>query len=101
MSDETRQSFVRLFARMRVHALHYIFALVTSSCNAGIATVVASLGLAAGAAIDPANIRPLDVGQMYAAFKYGAIINAIYHLWKNPLPEKLPAAGDTAPPFTT
>ncbi len=100
MSDETRDFLRRNWPRVKLHALHYVVALGASSWNAGIATVVASLGLAAGAAIDPANIRPLDVGQMYAAFKYGAIINAIYHLWKNPLPEKFPLNGGTPPPIS-
>lgn len=82
--------------RAKKYVLHYLYALAASSWNAGIATLVASLGLAAGAAMEPDTVAALDWSQMWAAFKYGAVINALFHLRKHPLPERLP---DTQAPF--
>ena len=84
--------------RLRRYVLHYFYALLASSWNAGIATLVASLGLAAAASIEPDHIRPLNWPQMFAAFRYGAVINALFHLRKNPLPEQLPDTLNTTPP---
>jgi hypothetical protein len=78
--------------------LHYLYALAASSWNSGIATLVASLGLAAGAAMEPDKISPLDWPQMWGAFQYGAAINALFHLRKNPIPESLPT--ETRAPFS-
>lgn len=90
----------RFWRRIRLYVLHYIFAMLTSSWNAGIATAVASLGLAAAASIDPDHVKALDWPQILAAFEYGAVINALFYLRSHPLPEKLPLpSGDTMRPI--
>lgn len=88
-----------LSARAKKYVLHYLYALAASSWNAGIATAVASLGLAAGAALEPDTVVPLDWTQMWAGFKYGALINALFYLRKNPIPEALPS--ETRPPIAS
>lgn len=81
---------------LKIYVLHYLYALAAGSWNAGIATLVASLGLAAAASVEPSQVKPLDIEQMWAAFKYGAAINALFYLRKNPLPEKLPVTKNSA-----
>lgn len=83
--------------RVKKYVIFYLYALIASSWNAGIATAVATLGLAAGAALEPDKVSPLDWNQMWAAFQYGALINALFYLRKNPIPETLPA--ETRPPI--
>lgn len=97
MSDETRLFLARVWPRVKIHAVHYAVALAASSWNAGIATLVASLGLAAGAAIED-SVTALNWHEMWTAFKYGAIVNALFYLKAHPLPEKLPL-GSTASPI--
>lgn len=95
MSDRILQ----FSTRAKKYVLHYVYALVISSWNAGVATAVATIGLAAGAAFEPETVVPLDWSQMWAAFQYGALINALFYLRKNPLPESLPS--ETNPPIPT
>jgi hypothetical protein len=91
------EQVLNISRRAKRWALHYLYAMAASSWNAGIATAVATLGLAAGAAVEPDKITPLDLDQIWGAFIYGAAINAIYHLRKNPIPESLPT--ETTAPF--
>jgi hypothetical protein len=87
------ESVKRIGERVRLYALFYLYAMLASSWNAGIATALASLGLAAGAAIDPEHVQALNWHQIFTAFKYGAVINALFYLRSHPLPERLPLNG--------
>lgn len=72
-------------------ALFYLYALAATAWNAGIGGAVATLGIAAGAALEPDEVVALDWAQMWSAFKYGAVINALFYLRSHPIPEKLPS----------
>ncbi len=86
------EAIARQWPAIKRWVLFYLYAAGATSWNAGIQTMAVSLGLAAGAAIEPDKVYALDAAQMVIAFKYGAIINLIMYLKTHPIPEKLPTS---------